>query len=106
MAEHIFTDGNFQKEVLESKEPVLVDLYANWCGPCKIMEPILKDSSEKNSEVKFARVDVDREGGLAERFQVMSIPTLIFFKGKNQVDRFTGVLHKDELAKRVKALSK
>ena len=89
-----------------SKGNSVIDFHADWCGPCKIMEPILKDTSERTEGVKFARVDVDKEGGLAERFQVMSIPTLIFFKGKDQVDRFTGVLNKDELAKRVKALSK
>lgn len=84
----------------------VVDFYADWCGPCKIMEPILEEAAKKIKNVKFGRVDVDKENELAQRFEVMSIPTLIFFKGKEQVDRATGVLEKEELAKMIGKISK
>ena len=84
----------------------IVDFYADWCGPCKIMEPILEEAAENIRNVKFGRVDIDKENELAQRFEVMSIPTLIFFKGKEQVDRASGVLEKEELAKMIGKISK
>jgi len=84
----------------------VVDFYADWCSPCKIMEPILKELAEEEKGVKFAKIDVDNEQELAQRFDVMSIPTLIFFNGKEQADRITGVVEKEELIKRIKKISK
>lgn len=79
----------------------IVDFYADWCGPCKIMKPHFEKASEKMKGVKFGKVDVDAEGELAQRFQVMSIPTTIFFEDGEQVDRYTGALDFDEIKRMI-----
>lgn len=79
----------------------IIDFYADWCGPCKILAPEFEKASEKIEEVKFGKVDIDGNQELAERFQVMSIPTILFFKNKEQVDRNLGVLSADEIKKKV-----
>lgn len=84
----------------------VVDFYADWCGPCKIMTPILEEISEENKNVKFGKINVDKENELAQEFEVMSIPTLIFFKGNEQIDRVTGLLEKEELVKMIKKIAK
>ncbi|AMC94195.1 thioredoxin [Erysipelothrix larvae] len=79
---------------------VLVDFYADWCGPCKMISPILKEVAESNKEnVKVVKVDVDADGELAQRFDVMSIPTLILFKDGKPVGRRTGFMPKPEVEK-------
>lgn len=82
-----------------SKGDVIVDFGAEWCGPCKIMAPELKKASEKLKNIKFGKVNVDSNYELAERFQVMSIPTTIFFKNKEQVDRANGAISAVEIEK-------
>ena len=81
-----------------SKGNAVIDFYADWCGPCKVMAPEFESAaSELASKVKFGKVDVDKNQGLAQRFQVMSIPTTILFKNKEQVERKSGALPKKYL---------
>jgi thioredoxin 1 len=92
---------DFDKYVKEDK--VVVDFSAEWCGPCKIMAPIFEESSDElKDKAKFGKVDVDGNSELAQRFQVMSVPTTIFFRDGHQVDRVSGVIDKNEIAKRIK----
>ena len=85
------------------KGDVIVDFYADWCGPCKILGPELEKASKEIKGVKFGKVDVDRNQDLAGRFGVMSIPTLIFFKEKEQVDRVNSALSVKDIKKRVES---
>ena len=81
MAEVTLTKENFDKEVLESKIPVLVDFWATWCGPCRMLAPIIAEIAEENAgKIKVCKVDVDEQPDLASRFRISSIPTLLVFK--------------------------
>ena len=73
-------EANFEAEVLSSDKPVLVDFYADWCGPCKMVSPIVDEIAEERQDIKVCKVNVDNAQGLAARFSVMSIPTLAVFK--------------------------
>ena len=79
-----------------AKGKVIVYFWAEWCGPCKFMGPIFKDVSAERKDIKFGKVDVDSESELAQRFHVMSIPTLIYFKDKEQVNRTVGAMSKED----------
>ena len=81
----------------------IVDFWASWCGPCKMMEPEFEKASKEIDGVKFGKVNVDGNQELAMRFQVMSIPTTIFFKGKEQVDRVSGAIDFAEIKKRAES---
>jgi thioredoxin 1 len=102
--------GKNLKEIKDMKEfdgfikdsTVVVDFYADWCGPCKVLGPIIEETAgEYDGTVKFVKVNVDSNQELAQRFQVMSIPTVLFFKNGEQVERFSGALSKDELKTKV-----
>ena len=79
--EYKFTTDNFEKEVLQSEVPVLVDFWAVWCGPCQMQGPVIEEAAEAYPEIKVGKLNVDEQGAVAQKYGVMSIPTLIVFKG-------------------------
>jgi thioredoxin 1 len=92
------TNENFEKEVLNSEIPVLVDFNAGWCGPCKAMRPMLDELAENNTKYKIVSVDIDEEDELVEEYEVASIPCLVVFKGGKETDRSVGLIPKDAIA--------
>lgn len=101
-----FNDGNFETEVMKSEQAVLVDFYADWCGPCKMMAPVIEElAAEYAGKVKIGKLDVDNNTQSAAKFRVMSIPTIVIIKNGEVLDTVVGVVSKEELvAKLEKAL--
>jgi thioredoxin 1 len=100
-----FTDDNFETEVTTSDTPVLVDFGAEWCGPCRALAPIVADlAKEYEGRLKVGTVDIDKAQGIAKKFSIMSVPTIIFFKGGEAVDKITGLQPKANLKKRIDAI--
>ena len=94
MAKEI-TVANFETEVLKSEKPILIDFWATWCGPCMRQGPVVEELAEAGYEV--GKVDVDKEPSLAQQYKIMSIPTLLVFKGGKETARFVGLTSKAEL---------
>ena len=102
MSIHHFTDGNFKQEVLESKIPVMVDFWANWCGPCKMIGPTVEElAKEYAGKMKIGKVDVDTNPKSASTYGIMSIPSLIFIKNGKVMDQVTGALNKAALKQKI-----
>ncbi|MCR5255978.1 MAG: thioredoxin [Acetatifactor sp.] len=91
--EHVFTAENFEAEVLKADLPVLVDFYADWCGPCKMMAPVVAQMAEKyDGKLKVGKLNVDDSGMIAQQYKVMSIPTFIIFKNGEAVNTSIGAV--------------
>jgi thioredoxin 1 len=97
--EHIFTNDNFEAEVLQSNVPVFVDFWAPWCGPCQMMGPIVEELAKdfEGKGVKIGKCNVDESNEVASKYNIMSIPTFLVFKNGQPVDQMVGGLQKEKL---------
>jgi thioredoxin 1 len=94
------TDANFDAEVLQSKEPVLVDFSATWCGPCKVLAPIVEKIADENAgKYRVGKLDIDEAPEITKRYGVRGVPTVIVFKGGEKVDQHVGVTNRETLLK-------
>jgi thioredoxin 1 len=97
------TKDNFKKEVLESAVPVLVDFFATWCGPCKMMMPVVEElAANAGQNFKVAKINVDEANDLAQEYEVMSIPTFVIFKNGKETERVMGAQAKEKLLELLK----
>lgn len=96
------TNSNFESEVLSSEKIVLVDFYADWCGPCKMLSPIVEEIAKENEDIKVVKINVDNEQELAIQYGVMSIPTVVAIKQGEEIDRRIGLVDKEELLNMVR----
>ena len=105
MAELQFSDASFDAEVLKADKPVLVDFWAPWCGPCRMLAPVVDEiSKEFDGKVKVGKLNTDDNAQVATRYRISAIPTLLFFKAGKVVDQLVGVHPKPEIKKRIDAL--
>lgn len=100
--ENVFTDQNFQNEVISSEIPVLVDFWAPWCAPCRIIAPIIEDlAKEYAGKLKVGKLNVDENQQIAGEYGIMSIPTLLFFRGGQPVDSIIGAQSKEAIKQKI-----
>ena len=100
----IIDEGEFENEVLKSEKLILVDFFANWCGPCKTMAPILEEVSEESDNFKVAKIDIDKQRDLALDYEIEFIPTMILFKNGKEIDRLQGVVSKQAILEKIEEL--
>ncbi len=97
MSAIVITKDNFEQEVLNSEKPVLLDFWASWCGPCRMVSPIVDEIAAEHPEIKVGKVNVDEESELAEKFQVMSIPSLFVIKNGEVTNKSVGAVPKNQI---------
>jgi thioredoxin 1 len=103
MMEKVFTTDNFEEEVLKADKPVLVDFYADWCGPCKMMAPMVEELAEELSDTLIVgKLNIDEHMDIAMNYRVMSIPTLIVFKNGEPAGKLVGVQDKEDVLEMIK----
>jgi thioredoxin 1 len=98
------TEASFQKDVLEEEGAVLVDFWATWCGPCRVVHPILEEIDAERDDLKIVSLDIDTNAAIAGRYDVLSIPTMILFKDGQMIDRMVGSMPKRKLLKQLEPL--
>ncbi|CAF3650265.1 unnamed protein product [Rotaria socialis] len=113
---HIIDDGDFQKQVLDSKKPFIVDFHATWCGPCKVLEPRLEkvltnhnkkvEAASGDQQIKLAKVDIDNLGELSSKYNVQAVPTVVAIKNGKEISRFTGVADENRIQKMIEQLNR
>ncbi|PIR66562.1 MAG: thioredoxin [Parcubacteria group bacterium CG10_big_fil_rev_8_21_14_0_10_36_14] len=97
------TTKNFKREVLEATRPVLIDFYAEWCGPCKMMSPVVDEIAEEmKKDLKVFKINIEKEEDLASKYGIMSIPTFLIFKKGKVIEQIMGAMAKDRLEKTIK----
>ena len=96
------TNENFEDEILKSDKTVLIDFYADWCAPCKMLSPIIEGVAEENNDIKVAKINVDELQELAIKYEVMSIPTLVVIKNGQEVNRSVGFISKSQILELLK----
>jgi thioredoxin 1 len=99
-AQH-FTEENFDSLVLQESKPVLVDFWAPWCGPCQMMSPVIDELATEMETVVIGKINVDENPALAQKHNILSIPTFLIYKGGQVVDQFSGAVKKDDLKERL-----
>lgn len=95
-------NSNFEEEVIKSEKAVLVDFYAEWCGPCKMLAPVIDQIAIENEDIKVVKINVDEAKELAEKYGVMSIPTLVVIKNGEEIKRKVGLASKSEILSMIK----
>jgi len=98
-------DSNFESFITNSSEPVLVDFWAPWCAPCRMLAPVVEEIAKENTSYKIAKVNVDNAPEVSNKFGIRSIPSLLFFKGGEKKDQTVGVLGKAEIVRRLQELA-
>lgn len=98
---HVTTE-NFEQEVLQAGEPVLVDFWAPWCGPCQMLLPVIEALADEVKDAKICKINVDEQPALAERYSVMTIPTLMVFKNGEMAEKSIGVIPKEQILKLIR----
>lgn len=102
MSVKILDDNNFESEILNSGKTCLVDFFATWCGPCKMMSPVIDEIADENPDIVVGKVDVDEAEDTAARYGIMSIPTIMVFKGGELAETFVGVTDKERILAAIK----
>ncbi len=98
------TNENFEQEVIKSDTPVLIDFWAPWCGPCRMMGPVFEELSKEMTNIKFVKIDTQENEALARQFQIQGIPTVSLMKGEQEIDRFSGFAPKPMLKQKIEAM--
>ena len=93
------TESNFETEVLNSDKKVLIDFYADWCQPCKMLSPLIEEIANENKEIKFVKINVDEESKLATKYNIMYMPTLVMIENGEEIERSIGYIEKNEIEK-------